>query len=214
MSYLCVQPQVEVRSFPSEPIQPVAANREGTYIVGGGVSGDIYLWEVNFLYIIIVELVSEKLELLRLAQLSLSMVNAAGLPGNWVSTGGSKGLFFRKVAQGIKKTKTKTKSLAQLEFYFFFSIYLKTTYLMLQVATGRQLRKWNAHYRAVTCLVFSDDDSLLISGSEDGSVKVWSLFMYFSLSLSIYIYIYMFTIFSLIITFLIIYSCFIYAFVD
>ena len=45
----------------------MAANREGTYIVGGGVSGDIYLWEVNFLYIIIVELVSEKLELLRLA---------------------------------------------------------------------------------------------------------------------------------------------------
>ncbi|KAL0017412.1 hypothetical protein SO802_004481 [Lithocarpus litseifolius] len=86
------KPQVEVKSFPSEPIQPVAANREGTYIVGGGVSGDIYLWEV---------------------------------------------------------------------------------------ATGRQLRKWNAHYRAVTCVVFSDDDSLLISGSEDGSVKVWSLFMIF-----------------------------------
>ena len=27
-------------------------------------------------------------------------------------------------------------------------------------------------------LVFSEDDSLLVSGSEDGSVRVWSLFMY------------------------------------
>lgn len=86
------KPQVEVKSFPAEGIKPLAANREGTYIVGGGVSGDIFLWEV---------------------------------------------------------------------------------------ASGRQLKKWHAHYRAVTCLVFSDDDSLLISGSEDGSVRVWSLFMIF-----------------------------------
>lgn len=47
-----------------------------------------------------------------------------------------------------------------------------------QVASGRLLKTWNAHYRAVTCLVFSDDDSLLVSGSEDGSIKVWSLLMY------------------------------------
>ncbi|MED6193756.1 hypothetical protein PIB30_022545 [Stylosanthes scabra] len=48
-----------------------------------------------------------------------------------------------------------------------------------KVETGRLLKKWHAHYRAVTCLVFSEDDSLLISGSEDGSVRVWSLFMIF-----------------------------------
>lgn len=47
-----------------------------------------------------------------------------------------------------------------------------------QVATGRLLKKWRAHYRAVTCLVFTDDDSLLVSGSEDGSVRVWPLLMY------------------------------------
>ncbi|XP_039023041.1 protein ROOT INITIATION DEFECTIVE 3-like [Hibiscus syriacus] len=49
----------------------------------------------------------------------------------------------------------------------------------MEVATGRLLKKWHAHYRAVTCLVFSEDDSLLISGSEDGCVRVWSLFMIF-----------------------------------
>lgn len=37
---------MEVKSFPAEPIKPLAANREGTYIAGGGLSGDIYFWEV------------------------------------------------------------------------------------------------------------------------------------------------------------------------
>ncbi|XP_027093048.2 protein ROOT INITIATION DEFECTIVE 3 isoform X1 [Coffea arabica] len=86
------KPQPEVKSFPTEPINALASNCEGTYMVGGGVSGEIYLWEV---------------------------------------------------------------------------------------ATGRLLKKWHAHYRAVTCLVFSDDQSLLISGAEDGSVRVWSLLMIF-----------------------------------
>ncbi|KAM1527342.1 hypothetical protein FF1_016814 [Malus domestica] len=82
------KPQVDVKSFPEEPINPLAANNEGTYIAGGGSSGNIYLWEVN---------------------------------------------------------------------------------------TGRLLKKWHAHYRGVSCLAFSDDGSLLISGSEDGGIRVWSL---------------------------------------
>ncbi|GKV10243.1 hypothetical protein SLEP1_g21636 [Rubroshorea leprosula] len=86
------KPQPEVKSFPAEPIKPLAANSLGTYIVGGGSSGNIYLWEV---------------------------------------------------------------------------------------ATGRLLKKWKAHLRGVTCLVFSEDDSLLISGSEDGCIRVWSLFRIF-----------------------------------
>lgn len=36
-----------MKSFPAEPIKPIAANSHGTYIVGGGQSGDIYLWEVK-----------------------------------------------------------------------------------------------------------------------------------------------------------------------
>ncbi|XAR61901.1 hypothetical protein NMG60_11016447 [Bertholletia excelsa] len=86
------KPHVEVKSFPAEPINPLVSNGDGTYIIGGGVSGDIYLWEV---------------------------------------------------------------------------------------ATGRLLKKWHAHYRAVTCLVLCDNQSLLISGAEDGSVRVWSLLMMF-----------------------------------
>ncbi|KAL8172026.1 hypothetical protein V2J09_023830 [Rumex salicifolius] len=44
-----------------------------------------------------------------------------------------------------------------------------------EVSSGRLLTKWHAHYRSVTCLVLCDDQSLLVSGSEDGTVKVFSL---------------------------------------
>ncbi|KAJ4834660.1 hypothetical protein Tsubulata_034486 [Turnera subulata] len=86
------KPNVEVKCFPDEHIKALVANSEGTYLVGGGLSGHIYLWEV---------------------------------------------------------------------------------------ATGRLLQKWRGHYRAVTCLVFTEDDSILVSGSEDGSVRVWALYMIF-----------------------------------
>lgn len=83
----------EVKSFPAEAINPLVSNTAGTYIIGGGSRGDIYLWEV---------------------------------------------------------------------------------------ASGRLLKRWHAHYRAVTCLVLSEDDSLLVSGSEDGCVRVWSLLQVFN----------------------------------
>ncbi|KAH9606021.1 hypothetical protein KSS87_021038 [Heliosperma pusillum] len=86
------KPQPEVKSFPAEPINPLVSNREGTYLIGGGASGNIYVWEV---------------------------------------------------------------------------------------LSGKLLKKWHAHLRGVSCLVLSDDESLVISGAEDGCVRVWSLFMMF-----------------------------------
>lgn len=80
--------QPDFKSYPVEPIGPVACTSDGSYLVGGGVSGRIYLWEVS---------------------------------------------------------------------------------------SGRLLRVWAAHYKAVSCLVFSDDESLLISGADDGYVNVWPL---------------------------------------
>lgn len=86
------KPQVQVRSFPAEFIGPLVSDSDGSYIIGGGSSGAIYLWEV---------------------------------------------------------------------------------------ASGKLLNKFTAHFRSVTCLTLSNDESLLISGSEDGSVRVWPLLMIF-----------------------------------
>uniref|UniRef100_A0A7N0U8N1 Uncharacterized protein n=1 Tax=Kalanchoe fedtschenkoi TaxID=63787 RepID=A0A7N0U8N1_KALFE len=86
------KPQPEVKSFPAEPIKPIVSNTDGTYIIGGGSLGNMYIWEV---------------------------------------------------------------------------------------ATGKLLRKWHAHYRGVTCLVWLEGQSLLVSGSEDGTIRVWSLFLIF-----------------------------------
>ncbi|KAL2613240.1 hypothetical protein R1flu_024932 [Riccia fluitans] len=80
--------QVACKSYPVEPIVPLASTSEGSYLAGGGLSGQIYLWEVP---------------------------------------------------------------------------------------SGKLLRVWAGHYKAVSCLVFSDDDSLLISGADDGLVNVWPL---------------------------------------
>ncbi|KAJ6676515.1 WD-REPEAT PROTEIN 18 [Salix viminalis] len=44
-----------------------------------------------------------------------------------------------------------------------------------EVADGRLLKTWRAHSKCLKCLSFSKDDSLLISGSEDGVICVWSM---------------------------------------
>ncbi|KAG8046916.1 hypothetical protein GUJ93_ZPchr0008g13701 [Zizania palustris] len=41
------RPQVAVKSFPVEPIRALIADTEGSYLIGGGISGDIFLWEVS-----------------------------------------------------------------------------------------------------------------------------------------------------------------------
>ncbi|KAF8399922.1 hypothetical protein HHK36_015792 [Tetracentron sinense] len=44
-----------------------------------------------------------------------------------------------------------------------------------EVSSGRLLKNWRAHHKSLNCLVFSDDNSLLVSGSDDGVVRVWSM---------------------------------------
>jgi pre-rRNA-processing protein IPI3 len=44
-----------------------------------------------------------------------------------------------------------------------------------EAASGAMLRTWEAHYRSVSCIVFSDDGSHAISCSEDSLIHVWSL---------------------------------------
>ncbi|XP_021681000.2 protein ROOT INITIATION DEFECTIVE 3 [Hevea brasiliensis] len=44
-----------------------------------------------------------------------------------------------------------------------------------EVANGRLLKTWRAHHKSLKCMAFSNDDSVLISGSDDGMICVWSM---------------------------------------
>jgi pre-rRNA-processing protein IPI3 len=39
--------------------------------------------------------------------------------------------------------------------------------------SGRLLRSWPAHFRAVSCLAFDDTGAVLVAGGEDGVVTAW-----------------------------------------
>ncbi|XP_028765047.1 protein ROOT INITIATION DEFECTIVE 3 [Neltuma alba] len=82
------KPQQALWSYPLEEIGPLACTKDGTYLAGGALSGNAYLWDV---------------------------------------TG------------------------------------------------GKLLKTWRACSKTLNCLLFSDDDSLLISSSDDGMICVWSL---------------------------------------
>jgi WD40 repeat protein len=43
------------------------------------------------------------------------------------------------------------------------------------VSTGRELVRWEGHEAAVTSLTFHPDGNTLVSGSEDGTLKLWNL---------------------------------------
>jgi hypothetical protein len=40
---------VAVKSFPAEPIRALIADQEGSYLIGGGSNGNMFLWEVRAL---------------------------------------------------------------------------------------------------------------------------------------------------------------------
>ncbi|OVA09493.1 WD40 repeat [Macleaya cordata] len=44
-----------------------------------------------------------------------------------------------------------------------------------EVSSGRLLKSWRAHQKSLSCMTFSDDNSFLITGSDDGSIGIWSM---------------------------------------
>ncbi|PRP76408.1 hypothetical protein PROFUN_15237 [Planoprotostelium fungivorum] len=50
---------------------------------------------------------------------------------------------------------------------------LSGTIYVYQVATGHLLRTFEAHYKKISCLSFTEDDSMLLSGGDDGVINVW-----------------------------------------
>ncbi|KAK7330606.1 hypothetical protein VNO77_24804 [Canavalia gladiata] len=43
------------------------------------------------------------------------------------------------------------------------------------VTSGKLLKNWSAHNKSLNCMLFSEDNSLLITGSDDGMICVWSM---------------------------------------
>ncbi|XP_022994395.1 protein ROOT INITIATION DEFECTIVE 3-like [Cucurbita maxima] len=82
------KPQSPLRSYPLEPIGPLASTKDGVYLAGGAHSGNIHLWEVG---------------------------------------------------------------------------------------SGKLLKLWSGHHKPIKFILFSWDDSFLITGSADGMIFVWSM---------------------------------------
>jgi WD40 repeat protein len=49
------------------------------------------------------------------------------------------------------------------------------TIRLLEVSSGRELARWEAHQVSVTALAFSPDGLTLASGAADGTTKLWDL---------------------------------------
>src|SRR5262245_19218296 len=45
----------------------------------------------------------------------------------------------------------------------------------IDVGSGKELARWQAHDSALTALAVSSDGKLLVSGASDGTVRVWNL---------------------------------------
>ncbi len=61
------------------------------------------------------------------------------------------------------------------EVYFLILIIsIKKGNLIFDYRVGRLLRSWDAHYRAVTSLCWSDDSVFIYTGGEDALVKCWT----------------------------------------
>ena len=56
---------------------------------------------------------------------------------------------------------------------YFSLLHLRTH--DIQTASGILYNAWDAHYRQVNVLRFTNDGSALVSGSDDSAVNVWSV---------------------------------------
>ena len=44
-----------------------------------------------------------------------------------------------------------------------------------EVASGKLLSVWQAHYKPVSSIIFTDGDSFVLSGGEDANIHSWNL---------------------------------------
>ncbi|KAL0325584.1 UNVERIFIED_CONTAM: protein ROOT INITIATION defective [Sesamum radiatum] len=197
------KPQVEVRSFPAEPIKPLVSNSQGTYIAGGGVSGDIYFWEVKgedgsvrvwSLFLIFDDARREEMKhlfeysfhehSLRVTDVktgyggSNAIIVSASEDRTCKVWSLSKGKILRNV---VFPSIIDAISLDPGEHVFYAGgrdgkIYIAGLNSPVTSNSNYGLHIVGAlseHSKGVTCLASSADGFLLVSGSEDGMIRVW-----------------------------------------
>lgn len=47
--------------------------------------------------------------------------------------------------------------------------------MVWNVSTGEAMRKFRGHAARVNCLAFNEESTVILSGSVDGTVRVWDL---------------------------------------
>ncbi|KAF3612568.1 putative transcription factor HEC2-like [Capsicum annuum] len=200
------KPQVEVKSFPAEPINPLVSNGEGTFIAGGGASGDIYLWQLLFdvLRANIWKFTKIRVfdDLLRgkarqpyeysFSEHSLKVTDVVigygGANAIVVSASEdrtckvwslSRGKLLRNI---VFPTIIDAIALDPGEDVFYAGGRDGKIYIAALNAFANPNNNYGLHIlgflseqsKAITCLALSMDGGLLISGSEDGMVRVWN----------------------------------------
>lgn len=148
----CVfQPLPPVTSYTLETIGPLASTKDGVYLAGGTHSGNIHLWEV-----------------------------CNSLPFSYFTF--SKAiLYFTLVSVCIYiyvciyAREYALMYIHLLKNFKFSFPYFLLSLIYLQVGSGELLKLWSGHHKPVKCVLFSWDDSFLITGSSDGMICVWSM---------------------------------------
>ncbi|CAL5061825.1 unnamed protein product [Urochloa decumbens] len=222
------KPQVAVKSFPAEPIRALLADQEGSYLIGGGSNGNLFLWEVA------------SGELLHTWHAHYRAVRCLALYDYLLVSGSEDGSI--KVWDLITVLDEKSRSEAKTPYLYSFNQHAlpvtdiacflgaiavssseDRTCKIWSLSEGRMLRSipfptsidsvaldprshvfyaggrdgkiyvtamgvvvsshgsdessilgaLDDHSKAVTSLVSSTDGLLLVSGSEDGNVRVW-----------------------------------------
>ncbi|KAF3443545.1 hypothetical protein FNV43_RR13231 [Rhamnella rubrinervis] len=179
------KPQVEVKSFPAEQIKPLAANHEGTYIVGGGSSGIFDDYTRNQASSPYVHSFSEH-------TLSVTDVVVGYGGGNAIIVSASEDRTCKVRKEGLEHVEGKilkllcsfnndAVALDPGEHVFYAGSRDGKIYVAALNAESTYNNKYglhiinsfSTHSKAVTSLAYGTTGNLLISGSEDGMVRVW-----------------------------------------
>uniref|UniRef100_A0A0E0HZE9 Uncharacterized protein n=2 Tax=Oryza TaxID=4527 RepID=A0A0E0HZE9_ORYNI len=175
------KPQVAVKSFPVEPIRALIADPEGSYLIGGGISGDIFFWEQS-------RLEAKTQHIYSFNQHALPVTDVACCHGAIAVSSSedhtckiwslSEGRMLRSISFPAI---TDSVALDPRSHIFYAGgrdgkIYV--TAMGIDVTSPSSddstiIGALDDHSKAVTSLASSTDGLILISGSEDGNVRVW-----------------------------------------